>query len=336
MLRVKVCLLTRFFSLRNGGIGRFSIEMRNRLQSRGQDLVPIETTRTGMAGLFWYSALEIRFKMPRNCDVYHCLTPVESLHVPKARSVSTFHDIIPLIHLEKIETHYAQTGLAGMISKGYFRLVANAAARCAAIACNSEQTRRDVIEHLDVDERKVSVIRFGIGPGLKPALKADKRFRVGTLSYLDRRKRIDLLIQGFLAANVDGELVIGGVGVDESRLRALAGDDPRIKFVGFVNDDQMPGFFNSLDYFVFPSKIEGYGLPIVEAMACKRPVVLLRDAIIPDELKARSIVVEDVAEFLRSPYSRADIESNHAFARSHDWDACVDGYLELYRRVAGA
>ena len=218
-------------------------------------------------------------------------------------------------------------------SKYYFKTAASVASRCRFIACNSEYTRKELLEHLDVDESKVSVIRFGISRNLEPKTKRDSIFRIGTLSYLDPRKRIDLLIQAFLAANVDGELVIGGAGTDYYRLKRLAGQDRRIKFLGFIPDERLVDFYNSLDLFVFPTKIEGYGLPIVEAFACKKPTILLSDAIVPDEIKSRCTLVDNLADFLRNPKPVQDIEANYSFARTHDWDTCVQEYLSLYQRV---
>jgi glycosyltransferase involved in cell wall biosynthesis len=333
---MKVCLLTRFFSLRNGGIGRFSMEVRNRLQDKNITIVPIETHMGGMVGLFIYSAFEIPFRLPRDCNIYHCMTPLEAVHAPKRKSVVTFHDLIPWLHLKEIETHYSSNSIAGIASRNYFKVAAHRAAKCAAIVANSEQTRREVIEYLGVLESKTSVIRFGIRPDLEPRPSNNTIFRVGTLSYLDKRKRIDLLIKGFLEANIDGELVIGGTGVDDKRLKALSGGDKRIKFMGFVADDKLVEFYNSLNYFIFPTKMEGYGLPIVEAFACKKPVVVLKDAFIPDEVKSRCITVENLAEFLRSTVKSPNIESNYVFAKEHDWERCVESYINLYEKVANS
>jgi glycosyltransferase involved in cell wall biosynthesis len=220
-----------------------------------------------------------------------------------------------------------------LFSKYYFKVGAKIATRCRLIVCDSEQTRNELIERLDVNEDKVSIVRLGIARGLEARPKKDGGFRVGTLSWLDPRKRIDVLIQAFLAANIDGELVIGGTGVDYPRLAQLAGQDQRIKFVGFVPEEKLVEFYNSLDLFVFPTKVEGYGLPIVEAFACKKPAVVLHDAIIPDEIKSRCIVVDDLTDFLKRPEPAQDIEANYQFARMHDWDSCVEGYINLYRRV---
>ena len=333
---MKVCLLTRYFDLRNGGIGRFSVEICQGLRKRGFEIVRVATNTSGITGYFFYTGIEMPFRIPRGCDIYHSLTPLEAIYVPKERSVVTFYDLIPWLHLNKLDTHYASGKLKmcrRLISKHYFRLASQIAARCSAIACISEETKKEVIEHLDVDESKVKVVRLGVSADLKPEMKTDGVFRIGTLSYLDPRKRIGLLIQSFLAANVDGELVIGGEGIDYARLKALAGGDKRIKFLGFVPEERLAYFYNSLDLFVFPTKFEGYGLPIVEAFACNKPAVVLEDGLIPEEVKSRCTVVDNLIQFFQNPKHSCDVQANFQFARLHNWDSCVQGYIDLYERI---
>jgi len=330
---IKLGLITRYFDLRNGGTGRFSMEMLHGLQNRGFDIVQVSTSRGGTLGHVIYSTFELAYKTPRGCDIYHCLTPMEAIHAPKKLSVVTFHDFIPWLHVNYTDTHYVQGAardIRRLMSKYYFQFAVKIASRCSLIACNSEQTRREVIEYLGIDESRVSVIRFGINPFLKPGVKKDSVFRIGTLSYLDPRKRIDLLIEGFLQADLDGELVIAGAGTDLARLKKASREDRRIRFAGFIPEEGMADFFNSLDLFIFPSKIEGYGLPVVEAMACKKPVVVLSDAIMPEEVKANCTVVEHLGEFLNDPKPTGNIEAGFEFAKQHDWNTCVEEYIKLY------
>jgi glycosyltransferase involved in cell wall biosynthesis len=333
---MRICLVGRFFDLRNGGIGRFSMEMLEGLKRKNHEVVSVSTSREGTSGHVIYSLFDLAWKLPRGCNIYHCLTPMEAVYAPKKISLVTFHDFIPWKHVNDADTHYvhgSNRSIKGLMSKSVFALSAKIAARCSIIACNSEQTKNEVIEILNVDESKVRVVRFGIDVNLKPAEKKDNIFRIGTLSYLDQRKRIDFLIKAFVESSVHGELVIGGTGTDYSRLKSAAGDDKRIKFVGFVPQERQVDFYNSLDFFIFPSKIEGYGLPIVEALACKKSVVVLSDAIIPEDVKSHCTVVENLADFLKNPQPTKDIEAGYSFAKMHDWDKCVDEYINLYQRL---
>lgn len=339
---MKVCLLSRFFDLRNGGIGRYSQELRDMLLAMGQKVITVSQDGgvpfgEGSVKYLAYTAFEIAFKIPHDCDLYHACTPMESLHTPKPLTVF-FHDLIPMLYLKKVVTHYA----GGLLREPrrwfggtYFKKLAQVAvAKADMLIAQSEQTKRELVREFGVDEDDVIVIRHGIRPDLEPRPKTNEILKVGTLSYLDPRKRIDLLIKAFLKADVEGELSIVGKGVDYPRLETLAGGDPRIKFLGFVPDEKLVTFYNSLDVFVFPTKVEGYGLPAVEAMACKKPVVTLLDSIIPSDVKDRTIVVDDLVEWFKNPdFSRIDLDENYKFAKFHSWERCTREHMGVYQEI---
>jgi glycosyltransferase involved in cell wall biosynthesis len=333
---MKICLLSRFFDLRNAGVGRFSQELLKGLRQRNLDVKTVSTERLGKVNYFFYTSIEIPFKIPQGCTVYHSLTPLEALYIPKKKGIVTFHDLIPWLHLDEIETHYTSGPLRPFnrfFSRNYFAMASKIAAGCRTIVCTSTSTRNEIIENLHVPERRIKIIRYGIDNKFKPGIKPDEIFRIGTLSYLDPRKRIDLLIKAFLDADVKGELVIGGRGTDYNRLKELSRNDPRIKFLGFVPDDRLPEFYNSLDAFVFPTKVEGYGLPIVEAFACQKPVIVLKDAFMPEDIKSHCTILVNLSEYMTSLKHNCDIESNYQFSRLHDWDKIVEQYIELYKEM---
>ena len=151
-----------------------------------------------------------------------------------------------------------------------------------------------------------------------------------------KRKRIDLLIKSFLDADMeDSQLLIGGNGVEKENLQKLAGDDPRIKFMGFVADEEMNDFYNSLDVFVFPTAEEGYGMPIVEAMACAKPVVTLDDGIIPTNIKERTTITtkENLADTLKNREFNCDIKANIEFYKQHSIDSISDRLVKIYEKI---
>ena len=265
----------------------------------------------GEAGYLSFSAFEERFKMP-SADVFHALSPLEAIHA-RGPLLVTFHDFIPLFYPEEIGSDTFGGRLQRWFTSKYFEMACSIALEKAdAIAAVSKQTKIELVEEFGVDEADVEVIRHGINPELGTKKKEDDIFRVGTLSFLGPRKRIDYLIESFLEADVDGELLIGGRGGERDRLEKIAGDDDRVKFLGFVPEGEMSDFYNSLDAFVFPTQSEGYGLPAVEAMACKTPVVTLSDAVIPDDVKRRTIIVDDLVDWFDNPeVSNIDLEKNY-------------------------
>jgi len=331
-------MLTRFFNRRNAGIGQISQKLLEKLLSRGHEIDPVCTTRRGTIGYLIYTGAEIRFRIPHDVDVYHALTPLESIYLPKGKTVTTFHDLIPWLY-RKEETWYF-SGFAAPFRRWFgswwFRRACKKAAKSKRIICNSDQTKREVMKHLGVSEEKITVTRPGISGDLQPENVGHDGYRIGTLSYLDPRKRIDILIRAFKAADLgDAELVIAGKGQDEHRLRRIARNDSRIKFLGFVPETEKADFYNSLDVFTLPSRLEGYGIPLVEAMACGTPLISLDDALIPNDVKMRTHVVSEAGlpKLLKERKFNCDVDANLEFAHGHDWDKFVDMTEAVYEGV---
>ena len=336
---MKVCLLTRRPVLDSGGIGRVSIELHKGLAKRGNNTQMVSASKVDLAHYFKYSFIDNLFQMPKGYDVYHAITPMESIWIPKDKGIATILDIIPITHPELHGARLAGNRVKYTIARICFTIGCRQAAKCRYIVCISDHVRQEFIEHFDVDENKVKVIKLGIRSDLVPKTKRDKIFRVGYLGQLDRRKRVDLFVTAFMGSNIDGELVLGGKGIDEQGIQELARGDSRIKFLGFIPDDKLVEFYNSLDVFIFPTAIEGYGLPPVEAMACKIPVVVLEDALMPWEVKQRCIRVQNLDDIFCNPgYLQClcrgiDIEDNYKWAKSHNWDTTIEEYIKLYKEV---
>jgi len=335
---MKICLLSRRFYLGAGGIGRVGVEIRNKLEELGHEVYTVATAEEDLVHYFKYSFWGIRSKIPRDCDIYHAITPMESIWIPKDKAIATILDIIPITDVKLHGARIGEGKIRQFIAKTCFTIGCNKAAQCKHIVCISEHVRQEFIKHFGVPEDKISVIRLGIRDDLKPKHKMDKVFRIGYLGQLDRRKRVDLLINAFKASDIKGELVIAGKGVNEDKLKLLAGGDKRIRFLGYLENGSICKFYNSLDYFVFPSAIEGFGLPPVEAMACKIPVVVLADAIMPEEVKSRCVVVDDLSEAFKDIQSRTRFKGisknlNYRFAKDHNWNSTVNEYVKLYEVI---
>jgi glycosyltransferase involved in cell wall biosynthesis len=121
-----------------------------------------------------------------------------------------------------------------------------------------------------------------------------------TVSRLDAPKRIDLLIGAMRHVRTPAELLIAGTGPDEGRLRELAGGDPRIRFLGFVNDDQLLDLYSEAHAVLFVPIDEDFGLVALEAMAAGKPVLTTRDA-----GGASELVTDGVTGYITDPDAEA-------------------------------
>ncbi len=338
---MEVTMLSRYFNTENGGIGRYSKELLGRMIDNGVKVNPVQTLSEGALGYLYYTYLglfgDLNF-FNKGSDIYHALTPMEAIHTPEDKTVTTFHDLIPILHPDKQNWHsdLFASSFREFVGKKTFRFACKKALASEKIIANSKQTKKNLVENFNVEQEKIEVIRLGISENLKPIMKDFDNYRIGTLSYLSPRKRIRILIKEFKKINrEDAKLIIGGKGEQLPKLKKIAGDDDRIIFKGYIPEGEMNEFYNSLDVFVFPTILEGYGLPAVEAMATATPVITLEDAIIPKDIKSRTCVVpkNELSSVLENKEYKVNIEKNLEFADLHDWNRNYRKTSQIYEEV---
>jgi len=212
------------------------------------------------------SSLKCFFKtLFASADLYHYFLP--ELCWPllfKKNSIVTLHDTIIY---KRNERHW--------LSTIYLKLMHNIAKRAKHIITVSEHSKKDLIDMLNIPESKVSVIYWGVDGKVFRPVKREKNkiFTVGYVGGLGKRKNVELLIEAAKLLGNSVKVKIAGTGPQQENLGKLAEGLPNVEFVGFVSEDDLPEFYNSLDVFTFPSHYEGFGVPVLEAMACGIPVI---------------------------------------------------------------
>lgn len=264
-----------------------------------------------------------------NSDVFHALSPLESFYLPKQKSVATILDFFPL--------NDTNTFISSNTAKLFNKSIESAISCERIIALNSSIKDR-LNQEYGVELDKIEVITPSIDSKYTPTNKTkdNDTFVIGTVSVLMKRKRVDLLIKAFLEADIENsKLLIGGKGTEMDYLKELAGGDERIKFLGFIPDESMNDFYNSLDVFVFPTLVEGYGMPMVEAMGCGKPIITLSDAEIPEEIKEKTFVttVEDLPNVLKNRTFKCNIKKNIEFYKEHSVQNRIEKLLKVYESI---
>jgi glycosyltransferase involved in cell wall biosynthesis len=147
------------------------------------------------------------------------------------------------------------------------------ARRCDAVFANSVFTARDVVELLGVPAERVHVALPGVDPHFRPdGERADLAGPyVLSVATLEPRKNLGVLVDAFrLLGQDDLRLaIVGAAGWGEQPSL----DHPRIVRLGFVGDEELARLYRGAAVFAYPSRFEGFGIPIVEAMASGVPVV---------------------------------------------------------------
>lgn len=282
--RIKINLVSRFFDTRNQGQGRIAEDLVKGLK-KSYDLTTTSCRGKTTINYFFYNVF-FRFFTKKNSDVYIACTSMESFFLPPKKSVAIIHDLIPLLHTLKCNTHYNTSAHNVIGAWAFFYLTLMKSSTFAKIVCISKETKDDYIEITKCNPDKVVVIDNWIQDKYRfqPKQKSDK-IKVGTLSVVDSRKRSKELVEEFMKIHDDKlELHIGGSGSILEEVKQLAKDDKRIFFYGHVPENKMVDFYKNLDVFIFPSSHEGFGIPIIEAIAIGKPVITIKDSVIPEKV----------------------------------------------------
>jgi glycosyltransferase involved in cell wall biosynthesis len=191
--------------------------------------------------------------------------------------------------------------------------VSRAVRRARWILADSESTRRDLVQLLDVGLERVMVLYPGVEARFRPIRELELldcvRLRYGLPDYfilglgtLQPRKNFVGLIEAFsqLLAHSHNQndklhLVIvgreGWLAEDIPAAIARLGLGEQVRLVGFVQDVDLPALYNLASVFAFPTLYEGFGLPVLEAMACGTPVVAADNSSIPEVVGEAGLLV---------------------------------------------
>jgi glycosyltransferase involved in cell wall biosynthesis len=242
-------------------------------------------------------------------------------------------------------------------------LIPRVAKRADAIITVSNSARYDILRHLKVPREKVKVIMGAVSSHFRPivdpaqldSVKAKYGLHQPFILYvgtIEPRKNLTRLIQAFADLKKSGlphKLVIVGqsgwhVGPIFAEVERL-GLTKDIIFTGYVPIEDLPALYSLCESMAFPSLYEGFGLPVLEAMACGAAVVTSRSSSLIEvagdaALLVNPLSVAEIADSLRrlhlDPNLRAELRVQGIVRASHfTWEAAARSTLDLYEKVAG-
>lgn len=322
---MKICIDARWISAQPSGIGVYTRELireLSRLDTRNQYICLFDSEKisdrtreqTGFAqNPNWSAALvnmpvfSIRgqLKMPgwlkRNqVDVYHSpnwMIPFGAFPVRRSGGpacVVTVHDLIPML----LPDHSPRSRKRRFFPF-YRALMRSLGKRADTIVAVSESSAADIVEHLPVDRRRVRVVHNGVSEIYEPGSQSRKPV-ILYVGRLDPYKNVPLLVEAFagvLEALGEGpRLEIIGARDDrypetEAAIARL-GLAAHVEQREYVSESQLLEAYQVARMLVLPSSYEGFGLPVVEAMACGTPVVCSNTSSLPEVAGEVGVLVE--------------------------------------------
>jgi len=268
--------------------------------------------------------------------------------MPAGRVVVTFHDAVPI-----------RSGLASFGTRRALAIgMRSAIAKRAIVIAVSEASKRDACELFGVPETSVVVVPQGVDPGLRPspdrdALRAQRglsRPTVLIVGHTQPYMNVEGALRAVAAARATVDAGIVKVGapltVDQVALARAEGLGDRIRELGIISDAELAGWYAAADALVYLPVLSGFGLPVIEAMACGLPVVCSNTGGVAEVAGGAAWMVsphdpaeagQALAALLTDETHRYTYE-RHGLARAleYSWRRTAEATLAVYRRVADA
>jgi glycosyltransferase involved in cell wall biosynthesis len=310
----------------------------------------------------WLTRLWYRLQLPLpvelwtgQLDLFHApdffLPPVQS----QTKTVVTIFDLSFV--------RQPETVMPGMI-RHLSTWVPRSVAKADHIIAISEATRQDLIELYQTPPAKISVLYPGVTPDFQPvsdpqqltAVRRKYGLREGpfilSVGTLQPRKNYQRLIQalaqaaGATSASPLSLVIVGSKGWQyESIFSEVTrlGLEQRVQFLGFVEDSDLPALYSAASVFAYPSLYEGFGLPILEAMACGVPVIASNQSAMPEVVGQAGLLinpyhVDELAAAITRLLSEANLrqqfkQAGLAQAAQFTWLSMAAKLLALYQKL---
>lgn len=308
----------------------------------------------------WLIRLWYRLRLPipaewvwrAGCDVFFAT----DFALPPTRTNHTVLLIHDLSYIRVPETAFPAL-------KAYLEdVVPRSLKRAAHIVVNSQATKRDIVELYQIDPAHITPLTFGVSDvfqptahprnrvsGLFPALTRPYILAVGTVQPRKNYVRLIEAVRRLRQNGLDVDLVIvGGQGwLSEPIYQAARAPDmvEHVHLLGHVSDEQLALLYGHAAIFAMPSLYEGFGLPVLEAMACGTPVVTSDVSSLPEAAGDAGLlcdpysvdsIVEALTRALTDKALREQcIQRGKAHVAAHTWDVGARQLLGVFNQLLG-
>lgn len=237
------------------------------------------------------------------------------------------------------------------------RHLPNSIAKADMIVAVSNSTKKTLCEKFDVDPSKVIVAHLAAEPNHHRRSDeeiAEAKAKYGIfgkyflfVSTLEPRKNVEGIIQAYraLPKKIRDEyslVLAGGHGWRDEEIRTAIHDariaGERVVLTGYIDTEDKPALYSGAEIFLFPSHYEGFGLPVVESMACGTPVITANNSSLP-EVGGKAVqyvdstnneqLVEAIKELVNNESLRAElVQKGYKQAKKFSWENCARAVMD--------
>lgn len=300
-----------------------------------------------LSRILWDTARFPRLAKSAEVDAIHSPDkgPFFKTDVPM---VATIHDLLPYLYPEERD----------LTNRKYWQLSLKRQAMLSDVIITvSQSTKEDVLDLFDIEADKIHVTPLGtdfsppdetaIGDVREKFEIQHSKFSVLYVGNYNDRKNVDRIVKACRSASKDIQdiqLLLAGSNPPRSELSEIAGDfQSDIEFLGYVPDKDLQALYGAADLFVYPSSYEGFGLPVLEAMACGTPVVTSNTSSLPEVVGEAGLKVDpaktgEIRAAVKRVYSNHDLQEELRSkglerAEMNTWEQTARETINAYEKL---
>lgn len=293
-------------------------------------------------------------------------TNTEIFHIPQngvgykdlslkgnSKIILTLHDLIPFVLPQTVGKTYL---------KNFLKQIPYVIEKSSKIITVSEYSKQEIIKFFSIDPEKVSVTPLATNKLFSPMpkelcqnfLREKYNINYNFMLYIggfSKRKNIYNLILAYEKAykNFDKDtklILLGNIREEFKILDKLIREknlEDKIIFTGFIPENELPIFYNASEFFIYISLYEGFGLPVLEAMSCKKAVLNSNLTSIPEIVRDASYSVNpynilEISEALCGLSNNSSLRENleskaYIQSKNFSWEKCATLTLNIYNQV---
>ncbi len=269
------------------------------------------------------------------------------------RSVVTIHDLIPYSLPQTVGQSYL---------KNFLKQIPYIIENSSAIITVSNYSKNEIIKFFNVNPEKIFVTHLAADKIFKPLdinlckdfLKENYKINYDFILYVggfSKRKNLYNLITAFKFAYKNFKtpkklILIGNIREEFKSIKKLICElniENEIIFLGFVPEEELPIFYNACSFFVYLSLSEGFGLPLLEAMSCKKAILCSNSTSIPEitQNSCYSInplniykISESMCKISNQKILKENLENkSYEHSKNFSWEKCGEETLKVYKKV---